>query len=372
MTVENKPARPRRRRTRLLLVVAAVVAVFGAMLIPVPYVILSPGPVFNTLGDFAGEEIVQISGTTTYPVSGTLDMTTVRERGGPYGPLPIIEAIFAAFSDGSRVVPEELVFPPGVTGQQSREQGAAEFEAAQSNAIAAALGSLEIPVSEESLVANVDEDGPSSGILEIGDVIVEVDGQAVAESAQVVELVRSTEPGTEMSLVVRRDGQLQPLTITVGANPDDPSQGRIGVVLRSVFMAPFPIEFALGGVGGPSAGLMFSLAIVDELTPGDLTGGIPIAGTGTIDPQGNVGAIGGIEQKMIGARSAGAELFLAPESNCEAVSGSVPNGLTVAAVSTIGEAEQAIADYVAGRTPRACPVPESAGELAQAASGATD
>lgn len=369
MTTEAEAATPRRRRTRLLLIVAAVVAVFGALLLPVPYVILSPGPVFNTLGDYAGEEILQIDGTTTYPTTGQLDMTTVRERGGPYGPVPIAEAVLAALGGESRVVPEDLVFPPGVTSQQSREQGAAEFTAAQSYAVAAALSSLDIPVTEEALIARVEEDGPAWGVLEIGDIVLAADGQPVTSSSQFVEIVQAGTPGTDLSMRVRREDQEESLTVTLGENPDDPSQGRLGVLVRSVYQGPFPIEFSLGGVGGPSAGMMFALAIVDELTPGELTGGESIAGTGTIDPEGNVGAIGGIEQKMIGARSTGATLFLAPESNCDAVSGSIPNGLTVAAVSTLDEAKAAIAAFSSGEVPRGCPVVDDTGDVTKADPG---
>ena len=131
--------------------------------------------------------------------------------------------------------------------------------------------------------------------------------------------------------------------------------GRVGVVLRSVYSGPFEVDFSLSGIGGPSAGLVFALAIVDELTPGDLTGGTPIAGTGTINAEGEVGAIGGIAQKMIGAERAGAELFLAPAANCDAVVGAIPEGMTVAAVSTLDEARAAIDTFVAGGTPPQCP-----------------
>jgi len=368
-TPQSVPPRPRRRRTRLYLSLAASAAMLGALALPVPYVVLSPGPVFNTLGEVGGQEILEISGTTTYPTTGTLDMTTVRERGGPYGPLTMVEAVAAAVNDRSRVVPAELLFQPGVTGEQSREQGRAEFTAAQSNAVAAALGSLDIPVTQDALVAQVDLDGPSAEILKIGDLIVEINGVAVSGPDQVVEAVRTSAPDTQMVLTVRRGGETLPITATLGANPDNPQQGRLGIVLRSVYQAPFDIEFSLGGIGGPSAGMMFALAIVDELTPGDLTAGVPIAGTGTIDPQGNVGAIGGVEQKMYGARAAGAELFLAPQSNCDAIIGSVPAGLTVAAVRTLAEAEQAITDFAAGRSPVSCPLPDELPEGSQAAAG---
>ena len=347
------------RRTLVLTLLAAA-GVLAAISLPVPYVIVSPGPTFNTLGDYAGEPIVDISGVTTYPPTGELDITTVRERGGPYGPLTVGEAVWAALGNSSVVVPSELLFPPGVSSAEQRERSQAEFTAAQSNAVAAALNSLDIPVTEQPIVAGVGEDSPAKGLLESGDVVLSVAGQPASSTEAVVQQVRATPPGTVVTVVVERGGSPQEVQITLGAAPDDPSAGRVGVVLRSVYSGPFEVDFSLSGIGGPSAGLVFALAIVDELTPGDLTGGKPIAGTGTISADGQVGAIGGIAQKMIGAQRAGAELFLAPKSNCDAVVGAVPDGLTVAAVDTLDEARAAIDTFVAGGTPAGCPANSSA------------
>ena len=333
----------------------AAAAVLAAISLPVPYVIVSPGPTFNTLGEYAGEPIVDISGVTTYPPTGELDITTVRERGGPYGPLTVGEAVWAALGSSSVVVPSELLFPPGVSSAEQRERSQAEFTAAQSNAVAAALNSLDIPVTEQPIVADVGEDSPAQGLLEPGDVVLSVAGQPASSTEAVVQQVRATPPGTVVPVVVERDGSPQEVQITLAAAPDDPAAGRVGVVLRSVYSGPFEVDFSLSGIGGPSAGLVFALAIVDELTPGDLTGGKPIAGTGTITAEGQVGAIGGVAQKMIGAQRAGAELFLVPKANCDAVVGAVPEGLTVAAVDTLDEARAAIDVYVAGDTPPACP-----------------
>ena len=341
------------RRTFVLTLLAAL-AVVGSLILPVPYVIVSPGPTFNTLGDYGGEPVVEISGVTTYPTDGELEITTVRERGGPYGPLTVAEAVIAALGSSSVVVPDELLFPPGVSSDEQRERSRAEFTAAQTNALAAALNSLDIPVSEQPIIAEVSADGPASGVLEVGDLLVSVAGTPASSTELVVQQVRATAPGTTIPIVVDREGTDQEVSVTLAAAPDDPTQGRIGVVLRSVYSGPFEVDFSLSGIGGPSAGLVFALAIVDELTPGDLTGGRNIAGTGTIDPNGDVGAIGGVAQKMVGAQRAGAELFLAPRDNCDAILGAVPEGLVVAAVDTLAEAQESISVFINGGTPPSC------------------
>ncbi|MFM2437284.1 MAG: hypothetical protein RLZ55_90 [Actinomycetota bacterium] len=334
-----------------------VVGIIASAALPVPYVVVSPGPVFNTIGDYDGRPLIQVTGTAeypTYPTSGALDMTTVSERGGPYGPLTLTEAITAVFDDNAAVVPKEILFPVGETAVQSKQRSAADFDGAQSNAIAAALTHLGIPVTDEAFVAAVIDDGPAAGVIEPSDVILSVNGVPATGTNAVVDAVQRTPPGTELPLVVRRDGKEVPLTVKVGAKPDHPDRGYLGISIKSSFVAPFPIDFTLEGVGGPSAGLMFTLAITDELTPGELTAGRTIAGTGTIDPAGNVGAIGGIGQKMAAAKDAGAELFLAPASNCDVVRTSTPAGLDVAAVATLEQALKAIEDNNAGRPVNAC------------------
>lgn len=334
----------------------AVVGIIASMALPVPYVIISPGPLFNTLGDFRGEKIVQISDTETFPTDGAINMTTVSERGGPYGPLTIGEATVALFNDTMAVIPREILFPPELTDEQSRQRSAADFDEAQSNAVAAAMRSLDIPTTERPIVASVLTEGPSNGALEPGDLILAVDGTPAATPTEVVELIGGLPPGSDVDVTVDRDGAQQDVTVTLGENPNDAEKSYLGVTLRRVFEAPFPIEFTLDGVGGPSAGLVFTLAIIDELTQASLTGGDTIAGTGTVDPAGNVGAIGGIGQKMDAAAAGGATLFLAPRANCAAVRENTPQGLTVAAVDTVTEALEALAAHRDGRPVIGCGV----------------
>lgn len=332
----------------------AVAGIIGSMVLPVPYVVVSPGPLFNTLGEYSGTRVVSISGTQTYPTDGALDMTTVSERGGPYGPLTLAEAVVAYFSAADAVVPRELLFPPGESGEQSKARSAADFDAAQSNAVAAALGALDIPVTERPLVVSVVTGGPADGAIEPGDVILELAGQPAGSTEETVAKVRATAPGTVLPAVVERDGARKDVQVTVGANPTDAAAGYLGVTLKSQYSGPFEVDFALEGVGGPSAGMIFALAIVDELTPESLTGGEVIAGTGTIDPQGKVGAIGGIGQKMAAAKEGGAQLFLAPRDNCDTVREATPEGLAVAAVATLDEALAALAAHRDGKPVPAC------------------
>lgn len=347
---------PRTSRARAM-VVASVIAVIGivaSMTLPVPYVIVSPGPVFDTLGEFRGEQIVQISGTTTYPTDGELNMTTVSERGGPYGPLTVGEAVVAVFNSTMAVIPREFLFPPGLNNEQSKQRSAADFDEAQSNAVAAALGELDIPVTTHPMVTALATDGPADGVLEPGDILLEVDGQPVTAAAEVVTAVQATAPGQVLPMVVSRDGEELALDVPVGTNPEAPQRSYLGVTLKPHYEAPFDITFSLEGVGGPSAGLVFTLAIIDELQAESLTGAEVIAGTGTIDPDGKVGPIGGIGQKMVAARDAGAVLFLAPRANCDTVRTSTPQGLEVAAVDTLDDALAALADHRAGKPTTGC------------------
>ena len=349
--------RPRLDRHRLVVAAAAAAAALGvatALTLPVPYVIISPGPVFNTLGEYRGNQVVEITGTATYPTNGELDMTTVRERGGPYGPLTAVEAVVAYVRDQSAVLPRELIFPEDESSQQSKDRSAADFDTAQSNAVAAAMGELGITVSESPLVVSVIADGPSDGILEPEDVILTVAGQSVSTSQAAVDAIRAQPVGTAIPLTVQRDDVVVDVEVVSEPNPTDPAVSYLGVSLQPAYEAPFDITFALDGVGGPSAGLIFSLAIIDQLTPDDLTAGQQIAGTGTISPTGEVGAIGGIKQKMIAAKDSGAVLFLAPQANCDQVAGNEPDGLTVAAVATLDDAMTALADFHAGRPVTQC------------------
>lgn len=337
-----------------LLVLLAV-----AFLLPVPYVKLGPGPTFNVAGEADGKPVISITGTQTYPVDGALDMTTVLESGGPRGGLTFATAIAAWFNPADAVVPRELLFPDDVTGEQVQTRQAMLFSTSESNAVAAAMDYLGKPVTTDIVVTAVYSDSPSDGVLEPRDTILSVDGVDVTDPTSVATTIRSKPIGTTFSLGIERDGS--PLTVSVAsaANPDDTSKPYIGIGVGPLYSAGFPIDFTLEDVGGPSAGLMFAVGIIAKLSPQDLTAGHHIAGTGTIDPDGTVGPIGGIRQKLAGARNAGATLFLMPKDHCAEAAGHIPDGLTVVPVTTLTEAVTAITDYDAGATLPTCPAPSA-------------
>jgi PDZ domain-containing protein len=353
-----EPRRPRLSGRVWTLIISAVVTaslLAVAFLLPVPYVRLAPGPTFNVIGEIDGAQVIEIEGTETYPVSGELDMTTVSESGGPRGGLTFVEAIAAWFNASDAVVPRELLYPDDVTGDEIRQRGAALFSTAESDAIAAALGYLDIPVSTEVIVTAVLDDTPADGVLEPRDRIRAIDGVEVTTPQDVVDAVRAAPIGTALALDIERDGDPTQVRVSSVDNPDKPGTGLLGITVGNFYTPDFIIDFTLQDIGGPSAGLVFAMGIVDKLTPDNITGGEHIAVTGTIDPDGGVGSIGGIRQKLTGARDAGAELFLMPRGNCTEAEGYVPEGLTVVPVETLADAIDALTAWRAGNELAACP-----------------
>lgn len=307
--------------------------------LPVPYVVESPGPTYNTLGESQGSPVISISGRETYPAKGNLDLTTVYVDGGPNGPVSILDA-FSAWVDPSKAVhPVELLYPTGTTREEAEEQSSVAMTTSQENAVASALKELDIPFGQQLQAAGLSENSASDGKIQPGDILKTINGKDITSLAVVQEELAAGN-GVPVSVAVERDGKSVTETIT----PQDNGEGRfiLGVMLKYLFTFPFDVEISLEKVGGPSAGLMFSLGIIDTVTPGDLTGGKHIAGTGTISPDGLVGPIGGIEQKLQGARAAGATLFLAPAANCQEVAGHIPDGLQVVRVETLAEARDAV------------------------------
>jgi PDZ domain-containing protein len=337
------------------LTLVALVAI--ALVLPVPYIRLAPGPTYNVIGQVGDREVIEITGTTVYPTSGALDMTTVRESGGPRGGLTFVQAIGAWFSESDAVVPQELVYREEVTAEQIKERQAELFEMSESNAVAAALGFLGLPVRTTTYVSRVFVETPAYGVLRAGDVVLTLDDQVISSPAQFAETIRGTPVGTEFRIRVLRDGVEQDVNLRSAANPEDPELGYLGINLAPFYQGDFDIRLNLEDIGGPSAGMMFALGIVNKLTPDDLTGGNVIAGTGTVQPDGSIGPVGGVRQKMAAARTAGAELFLMAPRQCPETEGRVPDGLTVVPVETLADAVATITAWGAGQSVARCPVP---------------
>jgi PDZ domain-containing protein len=340
----------RRSLTLAVAGLATVAAVAVAVLFPVPYVILKPGPTLNTLGKgSSGQPLIAITGHPTYPASGHLNMVTISYEGGPGSNLNIFQALRAWLAPSEAVVPQSELFPPGQTAQQTQAQDTEQMASSQQLATAAALTELHIKYQTHVTVLSTVAGYPASKTLKAGDVIEAVDGTPVTGESSLSSMITAHPVGSSLQLAVLRAGQTLTVPVTSKLSGGAPV---IGVNVQDQYKFPFNVRITVGDIGGPSAGMMFALGIIDMLTPANLTGGRFIAGTGEITESGQVRPIGGIQQKMVAARDAGATVFLAPAGNCADTAGAVPAGLRVVKVSTLS---QAVSDLEAIRADK--PVP---------------
>lgn len=338
------------RRILTLVVALVPIVVFGVLLavVTVPFVSLGPGPTFDTLGEVDGKQVVQIEGTQTHPTTGHLNMTTVSQRDD----LTLGEAMSLWISGQEQLVPRDLIYPPGKSRDEVDQANNADFKTSEDSAQYAALGYLKYP--EAVTIATVTDPGPSAGKLKAGDAIDAVDRTPVANVEQFTSLLKKTKPGQVVSIDYRRKNEPAGVTeITLGTNKDR-DYGFLGVAVLDAPWAPFTVDFNLANIGGPSAGLMFSLAVVDKLTTGDLAGSTFVAGTGTITVDGKVGPIGGITHKMAAARAAGASVFLVPAKNCYEAMSDIPSGLKLVKVETLGSAVDALHAMTSGAATPSC------------------
>ena len=359
---DTAPSGESRRRRRLrravvagsfILVVALIAAVF---LVPVNAVIEAPGPTWNVLdnGSSSDQDVLKVSGTETYPTEGALRMTTVSVSGCPGYPVTTADLIAAWFSADKRIVDRNEVCPQDQSAEQVEETGKAQMTASQDSAVIAALVETGKAGAMHLTVTEVTEQQTSTEI-QAGDVLETITPQGgqtttLASFSQLRELMTTIPEGTRVTLGVRRGEQKASAALTTIAPQEGTTGSLLGLSLKISVDSPVEATFGLSDVGGPSAGMMFALGVVDEITPGSLTGGKDISGTGTIDMTGQVGPIGGIQQKMAGARESGSTFFLAPASNCNEVKGHEPKDMQVFAVNTLHEAVAATEAIASGDT----------------------
>ncbi len=337
----------------MLIVAAAGVlaALVVASVAPVPYVALTPGPTLNTLGRSGDHPMIEISGRRTYPTSGHLNMVTVSFIGGPGSAFNIFAALRAWLSPHEAVVPEQEIFTPGQSEQQVTKQDTEEMVNSQQTAAAAALCLLHVKFRTIDTIAATAPGMPAHGVLRAGDVISAVDGRAVTCAANAGALIRARRPGTPLNLTIVRKGEQRRIRLR---SIKLQGQAVIGVNVQESFLFPFSVKINVKNIGGPSAGLMFALGIIDKLTPMNLAAGKFIAGTGQIEADGTVDPIGGIQQKMAGARAAGATIFLTPAANCPDTAGAIPAGMRLIKVSTLSGAVRDVRALAAGRVVPSC------------------
>jgi Lon-like protease len=329
----------RRTWTALLAAVLFVALAAALALVPAPYVTWTPGDTTDTLGTVDSDPVVQIANGSTYPTSGRLDLTTVSvTRPDSWVSLP--EAAAAYWLPRRDALPREWVYPDGVSANQLRQNQLTQMDAARDLAIVAALKAAGIEVTKVPSVEEVAEDGPADGILEPGDLILEIDNRAVKDVNDVQARINSLSPGSRATFSIVRKRIPRALSVDLATNPRRPRDPYAGFTTGIGYLYKPEVSVDVGRrIGGPSAGLILALAIYDKVTPGALLEGRHVAGTGTIDDAGNVGRISGIEQKLAAAERAGAEIFLAPAANCVDLAG-VRTDLLIVKVRTLSDAIQ--------------------------------
>ena len=327
------------------LVVAA--AAIGGMLFKVPYVALVPGSARDT------EPLLEIDGLETYPSDGELLLTTVRVRQRPN----LWEYLWLKFDKDTEFVAEDLILA-GRTPEENREFNLQLMNDSKSIAIAVALQELGYDAiqSDGVVIAELVEGGAAEAVLELGDTVVAIDGVAVNTTGDLIDILGRALPGDEIILTVESfvagpGGEQRQISVVLGTKPDDPDAAFLGVGptdrvdLSNDF--DFIVDIDSGSVGGPSAGLAFTLAVLDQLTPGELTGGATVAVTGTIDVGGRVGTVGGILQKTAAVRDWGADVFLVPaglsRSELDRIMERAGDDLEVIPVEDLDDALEALA-----------------------------
>ena len=324
--------------------VVLVSAVIGGLLLKVPYIALVPGSAKDT------EPLLAVSGTEEFPSEGELLFTTVRVRQRPN----LWEYLWLKADEDATVLPEEDILGDR-TPEENREFNLAMMNDSKRVAVAVALQELGYDAikTDAVVVQQLVPDTPAAQVLVLGDSIMAIDGEPTMNTATLVEILGSRKPGDEVELSVQRFGEAEPreLTVVLAANPDRPEDGFLGIqpADRPEYVNDFgfTVEIDSGSVGGPSAGLAFTLAVLDQLTEGELTGGAQVAVTGTIGAGGNVGPVGGVLQKTAAVRGLGADVFIVPlglgEVELAAIEERAGDDLQIIPVATLDDALAALA-----------------------------
>ena len=357
---------PRRVNLRSVSAVATCALLAGAFVLPSSYVKEGPGPLFDVLGTYQEKDVIEISGAPSYKTFGKMNMTTVSVSGGPYTELSGAEAFYGWLAfDGNRslVVPTDALYPH-VSHEQATAATGAQMADSQTQAKVAAMRQLKMPVTEKVEVLTTVEGSPAASVLKGDDRIVKVGDKQIETLTDVPKAVNASN-GSPIDVTVERDGKQQTFKLTPVRSSDN-SRWILGAGLKQSYDLPAHVQYNLDGVGGPSAGLMLALGTVDKLSEGTLladedAGGDPyrsyISGTGTIDANGKVGAIGGIKYKILATGRYGARYFLAPKENCDSIvkmqaedpalfnyyhAGQVKGEMVVVPVSTLDEAVKTV------------------------------
>ena len=319
--------------TRLFLTLLILVALF----IPSPFVILAPGTPQNVLG-----EAIKISGTKTYPTTGKLSVTSVMVT-DPDSYITGFDIFYGWLDNQRAVLPRQEVYPDGETAAEAVKQGAAEMNGSQINATAAALSYLGYKSASKLAVVDVNKESKAQNVILVNDQVLTIDDRKFENTTELLQFLDNKKPGDYVTVKVNRKGV--ELTKKIALSSRDDGSAFIGINIQEQFVFPFDVKIKLEETGGPSGGLIFAIGVVDKLTAEDLIRSRNIAGTGTITTTGNVGPIGGIAEKIIGAREFGVEIFFTPIENCQDISniealgqGKGEKAIKIVPVATLAEA----------------------------------
>ncbi len=297
-------------------VLSVVLFVFGLGLafflgwVQLPYYSLAPGPASEV------QPLIRVSGAQEFPSEGELIMTTISFRS-----LSAVGLLVAWLDPDQAVVSRETLFPPGQTAEEETQRALSQMDQSKidaTNVVLRRLTDYPRDHGDGALLEFVYPECPAEGELFTGDIVESIDGTPVRSAEEASEALDAVPLDDPITFQVRAGGETHRITLTRAPCLPGVDEARLGINLIDTF--PFDVQISSGDVGGPSAGLMWALGLYDLLTPGDMTAGETIAGTGTIDTRGRVGPIGGIEDKVIGAERAGAAVFLVPADNMRELS----------------------------------------------------
>lgn len=354
---EVAPVPGRRTAIAAVVVAALVVALWRGLTWQLDYFAFSPGSATPTNG------LIDVEGTEPFPPEGDLFFTTVSSR-----TVTVLDWIGAQLDPAVELRSRDDVLG-GRSNEERREQNAAAMLSSQDVAEVVALRHLGFDVVEfvGAMVVAVGEDTAAEGVLEVGDVVVEAEGEAITTQIELVEAVRALEPGATLELAIRDPDGGEPERLDVVLGESEEGQALLGVSIvtdwEQIADPPVDVEIDAGSVGGPSAGLAWTLTILDLLTPGELTGANRVAVTGTMELDGTVGPIGGVVQKTYAVREQGIDVFIVPEADAEAARSAAGDEVQIFGVENLDEALEALDDL--GGNALALEVP---GELAEGAS----
>ena len=311
------------------------------VVVPVPFVSWSPGGTRDTLGNVGHEPMIKVEGIDTYPTAGQLDMTIVAITPAD-ARLSLPQALLAYWLPHRDALPRDAVYAPGKSAEEVENEDADMMETAQDDDVVAALRADGRPVTEMPAIYSVTVGGPAHKLLVPGDLVVSVDGIPTPDTEAVAKQIRSHNVGEKVRFVVIRNKAQTEVTVTSVESNVQSDVPVVGITLATGYRYDPDISFDLGQqIGGPSAGLVFALAIYDKITDGPLLAGRHLAGTGKITPNGDVQGIGGIQEKIAAADKAGAAAFFVPAANCRDLAG-VRTNMALIKVSTLSDAIKAV------------------------------